>query len=89
MKPTVDTLEELVNRINERNKKDNINSKISVFVTMVDTDKRSTVNFDTDSVEYEIYKDCTVSDLSMIMLGEKDYLDIIVIDLDKQFGGGE
>ena len=82
------TLKEMVNRINEQSKKDNINSTISIFVTTA-VGGRSTINFDTDSLEYDLYDDCTVSDLNMNLLGEKDYLYIIIIDLDRQYEGGD
>lgn len=86
------TLKKLVERINEQGEKDNIDTIISVFITSNKYDDgRKTISIDPNSKDFADriamigFEDCTVSDLSLHVLSEKEYLYIIIVDLDMQY----
>jgi hypothetical protein len=86
------TLKEM---IKESKRLDNIsgkNTKISVYITTIGNDsKRHTVIVDPDSNKFSdttamiAFEDCTVSEFNSHKLSDKDYLLIIIVDLDKHY----
>ena len=86
------TLKELISETKKFNTNYGYNTKISVYITSVGNDsKRHTVIVDPDSDKFFdtttmiSFEDCTVSEFKSHKLSDKDYLLIIIVDIDKHY----
>jgi hypothetical protein len=86
------TLKELISETKKFNTNYGYNTKISVYITSVGNDsKRHTVVVDPDSNRFMdttamiAFEDCTVSEFKSFNISAKDYLLIIIVDLDKHY----
>lgn len=86
------TLKDLINETKGFDNNYGYNTKISVYITAIGNDsKRHTVIVDPDSDKFFgrtamiVFEDCTVSEFKTHHLGGKDYLLIIIVDLDKHY----
>jgi hypothetical protein len=86
------TLKEMINESNRLDKISGKNTKISVYFTSVGNDsKRHTIIVDPESETFFnttamiAFEDCTVSEFKSHKLSDKDYLLIIIVDLDKHY----
>ena len=86
------TLKEMINESKRLDDSYGYNTKISVYITSVGNDsKRHTVIVDPESNKFFdttamiAFEDCTVSNFQSFKLRDKDYLLIIIVDLDKHY----
>lgn len=86
------TLKKLIKEAKGFDNNYGFNTKISVYITSVGNDsKRHTVIVDPDSDKFFdrtamiSFEDCTVSEFKSFALSTKDYLLIIIVDLDKHY----
>jgi hypothetical protein len=86
------TLKELINESKRLDNSYGYNTKISVYITSVGNDsKRHTIIVDPESNKFSdttamiAFEDCTVSEFNSHKLSDKDYLLIIIVDLDKHY----
>jgi hypothetical protein len=86
------TLKELISETKKLDDNYGFNTKISVYITSVGNDsKRHTIIVDPESETFFnttamiAFEDCTVSEFKSHQLSDKDYLLIIIVDLDKHY----
>lgn len=86
------TLKELISETKRCDDSYGCHTKISVYITSIGNDnKRYTVIVDPDSNRFMdttamiAFEDCTVSEFKSHKLSDKDYLLIIIVDLDKHY----
>ena len=88
------TLKEIIENTKEYDKDMNVNTDISVYLTAVGKDnKRHRVTLDPKSKNFmdrmtlTCFEDCTVSDVDRFILSDTEHLLIVIVDIEKQFGG--
>lgn len=91
-RPDKMTLKELINETKSFDENYGFNTDISVYITAIGNDnKRHTVMVNpdsdilTDKLAMISYENCTVSDKTCRCISGKDYLMIIIVDLDEHY----
>ena len=84
------TLKELINETKSFDENYGFNTEISVYITSIGNDnKRHTITINPDSCKVTdqlaiiSFEDCHVSEKHCYNIGSKDYLMIIIVDLDE------